>query len=158
MKYARVYKITNPLGQVYIGSTTQQYLCNRLSAHKYAYLNKSAPSQRQSYTSFILFDNCECIDDCQITLLENVDAKDKYELQNRARWWIQNTDCVNVNIPNRGWREYYKDKHAEIMERISTPTACPCGYVGRRDAMNRHMKTGKHREWMKLCCYPDNAF
>lgn len=155
MEYARVYKITSPNGLVYIGSTTQKYLCNRLSAHKYAYVTKNG---RVSYTSSKLFDSCDNLDDCKISLLENVDAKDKYELQNREKWWIKNTDCVNENLPNRKWGEYYKDKHDQIMEKVSEQTSCPCGYVGRRDAMTRHRKTNKHREWMKMCCYPDNAF
>tara|TARA_R100000655_G_scaffold27609_1_gene56166 strand:- start:1634 stop:2137 length:504 start_codon:yes stop_codon:yes gene_type:complete len=146
LNYARIYKLVNPLGQIYIGSTIQKYLSNRLASHRYVYRN---PDNGVSYNSKILFDSCDNIKDVKIYLLENVKTNDKYELHNRERYWIMNTDCVNKLIPNRSPKEYYHDKHAEILERVSKEVKCECGCKVRHDFLTRHKKNAKHENRMK---------
>ena len=106
LEFARVYKLVSSNGLVYYGSTTQRLLCNRLAQHKCMTLNNTPTS-----TSKILFaDGAEVV----ITLVENVEnCKDKYQLQARERWHIQNNECVNKYIPNRTSKEYYQDTKEE---------------------------------------------
>ena len=123
LEYARIYKLNSTNGLVYYGSTTQKHLSNRLSCHK-----TKAKNNSDQYTSHLLFaDGAEVV----ITLVENVEnCKDKYELQARERWHIQNNQCVNKNVPNRTqqeWaeankeemKEYYKKYYEQNKERIA---------------------------------------
>jgi len=105
LQYARIYKLESSNGLVYYGSTTVKYLSHRLAKHKNE-VNKT--SKRCS--SHLLFTEGDTV---TITLVENVEkCKDKYELQARERWYIENNECVNRQIPNRTskeWREENKE-------------------------------------------------
>tara|TARA_R110002012_G_scaffold110678_1_gene255284 strand:- start:43 stop:540 length:498 start_codon:yes stop_codon:yes gene_type:complete len=153
MEYARVYKLTNHLGEVYIGSTRQKYLSNRLASHRYSYLNRTEkPSDgcRQRYSSHILFDNADSLDEVKISLLENVEANDVYELQNRERHYIQNTDCVNQVIPTRTPKEWYDANAKDLNEKKKkNMVKCECGNIVRADCLARHKKTLCHTINMK---------
>ena len=114
----KIYKI-EPLngeeGDIYVGSTTKEYLSQRMDAHRTNYkcfLN----GKRSKTTSFILF-NKYGVSNCNIILLElgNVNSKD--ELLIRESHYIKSLKCVNKQIPLRTSKEYdefYKD---EIRER-----------------------------------------
>ena len=100
--YKIVCRITN---LIYIGSTTNKYLCNRLGQHKYAINNKNL---RQSTSKEVLKNN-----DYYIELIELVPCNSKDELTKRERFYIESTDCVNKCVPGRTSKEYYsvnKDK------------------------------------------------
>jgi hypothetical protein len=103
MEYARIYKMNSSNGLVYYGSTTQKYLSTRLAKHK-------CDVKKGECRSHLLFTEGATV---TITLVENVEnCKDKYELQARERWYIENSDCVNKNIPTRTekeWREENKE-------------------------------------------------
>jgi len=93
----KIYRIIdNTNGNVYIGKTDQP-LNIRLTKHKY---------------DFKVGKNCSS---CQI--LKNNDWR--YELieetddETRERYWIINTECVNVTIPGRTKKEYYEDNIVE---------------------------------------------
>lgn len=90
----KIYKIVdNTNDNIYIGITTQKYLCNRLSSHKYD----------KDCMSFEIIKN----DDYKIELIEETDDK------SRERYWIENTECVNKQIPGRTkkqWNSDNKDK------------------------------------------------
>jgi len=42
-------------------------------------------------------------------LIEDFSCKRSEELHARERYWIENTECVNKNIPTRTDKEYYQD-------------------------------------------------
>jgi hypothetical protein len=90
----KIYKIVdNTNGNVYIGKTKQKYLCDRLSSHKY---DKTCMSRE-------IIKNR----DYKIELIEET------EDETRERYWIENTECINKNIPGRTkkeWNENNKDK------------------------------------------------
>ena len=111
MEYARVYKLQSTNGLVYYGSTTQKVMTKRLSTHK------GKAKTGESSRSRLLFTDGATV---TITLVENVEnCKDKYELQARERWYIENNECVNKNIPNRTEEEIrvyhkeYRETHRE---------------------------------------------
>ena len=105
MEYARIYKMNSSNGLVYYGSTTMKYLSSRLAKHR-SEVNITSKRCR----SHLLFTEGDTV---TITLVENVEnCKDKYELQARERWYIENSECVNKNIPTRTekeWREENKE-------------------------------------------------
>jgi hypothetical protein len=127
----KVYKI-EPIceyeeGEIYIGSTTKQYLSQRMTAHRTAY-NHSKNGGKTQMTSFNLFDknggktqmtsfnlfDKYGINNCQIVLLELVNVNSKEELHQREAHYIRTLKCVNKNIPSRTKKEYREDNKEKI--------------------------------------------
>jgi hypothetical protein len=99
----KIYKIIdNTNGNVYIGKTKQKYLSSRLSVHR------SGAKNCRSCSSYEIIKN----GDYKIELIEET------EDDSRERYWVENTVCVNKNIPGRTgkeWgKEYYKVNKEEI--------------------------------------------
>ena len=92
----------------YIGSTTHD-INKRLSQHKYnynRYINKNGSCQNLLYcSSYEVLEH----DNYNIICLEVVNYENKKDLYNKEKLYIKNMDCVNKNIPNRKFKEYYKD-------------------------------------------------
>jgi len=85
----KIYRIIdNTNGNIYIGITTQT-LKRRLSDHEL----------RRECSSRDIIKN----GDYRIELIEETDDK------TRERYWIENTECVNKNIPGRTQKEYNKE-------------------------------------------------
>lgn len=109
----KIYKIepicSHDEGDVYIGSTSIPRLCNRLSGHKEKYNAYNNQKEKKRTSSFDLFDKYGA-ENCQIILIENVNAKTKDELRAREHYHITNTKCVNVSIPFLGCKSYENKK------------------------------------------------
>ena len=150
-----VYRLDSTNGLVYFGSTTQR-LSDRLKSHKYDAVNIETPC-----TSSLLFADGAIV---TITSVEDLpDCTDKYELQARERWHIENNECVNKNIPGRTreeWEEANKEKRAKQMkeweeankekraqQRLEKIT-CECGAVVSRRRISIHRKTQGHANKM----------
>ena len=115
----KIYKI-EPVsggeeGDVYIGSTTR-LLCQRMVCHRSDYNRWKLEKDRMQLTSSILFEKYG-IENCQITLLEAVEANSKEELIARERHYIQSLNCVNRVVPSRTLTEYYEDNKEYIADR-----------------------------------------
>ena len=112
----KVYKIQRIGGNsnIYIGSTTKQYLSQRMDKHRSDYKQHKA-GKRGLTTSFIIFDKYG-IENCEIVLLESVNCNSKDELLKRERYYIENNDCVNIMVPGRTYKEYYEDNKDKIVE------------------------------------------
>ena len=112
----KIYKI-EPIngedGDVYIGSTTKEYLSQRMTAHRYDY-KRYLEGKFNNVTSFKLFDKYG-IDNCKIILLELVNANSKDELHAREAHHIKLMTCVNRNIPLQTPKEHYEaNKDAKL--------------------------------------------
>ena len=105
----KIYKI-EPLngedGDVYIGSTTKKYLSQRMTAHRTSYTS-FLNGKRGKVTSYKLFDKYG-IDNCNIILLELVNANCKDELLAREAHYIKSVACVNRCIPLQTRKEHYE--------------------------------------------------
>lgn len=90
---SKIYKIVcNETGEVYIGSTTLYYLCNRISSHKSAY---RCDVKNQCASKNIIARN-----NFTAELIEKYPCESKEELKKRERHWIENTEnCINVCRP-----------------------------------------------------------
>ena len=93
----KIYKIIdNTNGNIYIGKT-KETLNQRLSKHKHDF--KRGKKRGKNCSSCIIIKN----GDYDIELIEETDD------DSRERFWILNTECVNITIPGRTQKEYKQD-------------------------------------------------
>ena len=112
----KIYKIEclssiNP-DDIYIGSTTKEFLSQRMDTHRSNYkkwLNGKAGHVR-AYDLFKKYD----IENCRITLIETYSCESRDALHAREGHFVRTINCVNKNIPGRTPKEYYEDNIKKI--------------------------------------------
>jgi len=93
----KIYKLVNEeLGLTYYGSTTLT-LNKRFSSHK-SYSSNNLTSKH-------LFEKGQV----KIILVEDYPCNEKIDLLKRERYYIENNECVNKNIPSRTIKESNKN-------------------------------------------------
>jgi len=133
-KYQRgkIYRIVcNTTGLQYYGSTCEDKLCKRLTRHKSDY-NRFLKNKRGYVASFKILEN----NDYAIILVENFPCNNKDELLKIERYYIENNECVNKNIPSRISKEYHQDNKDQINERKKIY------YDNNKERIN-----ARHKEW-----------
>ena len=102
----KIYKI-EPIcdhdeGDIYIGSTTKQYLSQRMTKHKSNYLSwrNNPQGKTPKLNSFDLFDKYG-LNNCHIILIKNFPCSSKDELYAGEALQIKNVKCVNKHVPFR---------------------------------------------------------
>ena len=109
--YGKIYKIEpitgGEAGDVYVGSTANKLLSQRMTCHRAEYTAWKS-GKRNRTTSSILFDKYG-IENCQIVLLEIVNVNTKDELVAREKHYIKSLDCVNKYVVGRTKLEYYRE-------------------------------------------------
>ena len=98
--------------EIYIGSTTKQYLSQRMEKHRssYKYWKEGKCGKTNS---FILFEKYG-VENCNIILLEYINAQSKDELTAKEAEYIKNYKCINKYLPfqtNEERKEKNKDKN-----------------------------------------------
>ena len=151
----KIYQIVdNTNNNKYIGSTCCS-LKNRLSKHKCAYKSFLKGLYGNTKSFDILKNN-----NYKIELLENCNIKTKQELLARERFYIENNECLNKNMPGRtdkeaqqyqkDYRETNKDKAKEYREtnkdKFKEKFDCPCGGQFTHCNKSIHIKTDKHQK------------
>ena len=115
---AKIYKIVdNTNDNVYIGSCCSS-LKTRLSTHKCSYemflfhnIKSYEINKNKDYIkSYEILKN----NDYKIELLEDCDINTKHELLERERYYIDNNECLNKNIPDISYNQYYNDNINKI--------------------------------------------
>jgi hypothetical protein len=113
----KVYKIEPTVehdkNDVYYGSTTKQYLSQRMENHRSSFNRKTGMC-----SSKILFEKFG-VENCVIVLLESVDAKSNDELKAVEAKYIINNGCVNQRIPLRTQKQYMKIYYDDNTEKIN---------------------------------------
>ena len=151
----KIYKLYSPTKNiVYYGSTAEKYLSRRFHKHLAHY--KRYKNGKIGYTTS--FDVLEC-EDYKIELLEEVSCNNVEQLRERERYYIENNECVNKNIPNqtqkewrnnnedyrksyeKKWRENNKD---HIIDHRKEKVICECGCEITRGNLSTHKKSPKH--------------
>ena len=150
----KIYKI-EPIcehdeGDIYIGSTTRDYLSSRMAIHRQVY-NKYKKGKSHFITSFILFDKYG-IENCKIYLLELVNANSRDELEAREGHYIRTLKCVNKLIAGRTKKEYGQIYYLANRERLSEGNkikfVCQCGSECRKSYKSSHCRTIKHQTYL----------
>jgi hypothetical protein len=109
---SKIYKIVcNVTALIYIGSTTQT-LSQRLQNHKKTY-RRYLNTNLGYLSSFKIIAN----ENYDIILVEEFPCQNKDQLHSRERYWIENTECVNIYIPTRTDKEYYEQNKEKLFEK-----------------------------------------
>ena len=141
---SKIYKIESITGEgeIYIGSTTKKYLSQRMQTHKNDYIQWKKGKHRKtaSYDIFDLYG----VENCKITLLENVECQSKDQLREREGYYIRTLKCVNKYIAGRNKEESKTD----YIQKIGI-LKCDCGgkYLNELNKKERHLETIKHTDW-----------
>ena len=148
-------------GDVYIGSTTKQYLSQRMDCHRRDYVQwKKGNIKVHKINSFDIFDKHN-VNNCRIILLETFPCQSKDELTSREAYFIRSMKCVNKIIPHRTRAEYKEDNRDDIRQKYMDyydinkesikrkrkeigDVICECGTSISRHNLLRHQKLQKH--------------
>ena len=138
---AKIYKIVcNKTGLIYIGSTCQKLLSQRLSGHVRSYKRWKNDNTNSYTTSYTIIDN----GDYYMELLEAVSCSSFDELAKKERHYIESVNCVNKTIPGRKKQEYEQYNKEVIKEKQSVTTKCSkCSSVVVKRGLLRHQRSLK---------------
>lgn len=115
-KYQRgkIYTIrSNKTDLVYVGSTSQKYLSDRMSTHRYDFEGYKKGGRKY----LTVFDIFEVDKDCYIELYEYYPCNSKLELDKREGEVIRELVCVNKVVAGRTQKEYYQENKEYILTR-----------------------------------------
>ena len=175
---SKVYKIWSTQGdKIYVGSTTKQYLSQRMEKHRADYKHWKNGHYGQT-TSFQLF-NEYGLDNCFIELIEAKECNSKDELHQLEGKYIRELNCVNKNIAGRTHKEYRTDKKEQItaymkeyynqtkedkleyqkeyflynkqkiLDKQKQKINCECGIEYTYGHKSRHLKSNKHCQFIE---------
>jgi hypothetical protein len=115
----KIYKVEpnvdHEQNEIYIGSTTKEYLSQRMATHKGDYA-RWKNDKRGKVMIFDLFDKYGS-NNCDIILIENYVASSKDDLFSREKHFIQSLACINKYIPGRTLEEYKKENKNMLNEK-----------------------------------------
>jgi hypothetical protein len=115
-KKTKIYKIWSTQGKkIYIGSTTKDYLSQRMTAHRNKYYQYKKNKRGSCITSYLLFDEYG-LENCFIELIEAKECTNKDEKNQLEGHYIRTLKCVNKNIQGRTPKEYRKENDDKIKE------------------------------------------
>lgn len=108
--YSKIYKITNTINdEIYIGSTTYQYLCSRMNSHRMMVKDNTGRRKSKLYNLMRELG----VENFKIFLIEECKCNNKDELLDREQYYIKllnpslnMINCVKKN--NDEMREYKK--------------------------------------------------
>lgn len=154
-KRGKIYKLVSSFNDgVYIGSTTEKNLNNRLCRHLYDY-KRFKDGKGDYITSFDIIKD----GDVKIILLEEYSCDSISELLNREKFYIENNRSVNKIIParskkdsNKKYREENKKKISDQRkdyrlrnkEKINEKKICECGGKYTWNNKSIHFRSLKH--------------
>ena len=155
-KNGKIYKLVcSETNKIYIGSTCQP-LFKRKYGHK-SQIKKKCKFQNVSYKDFI---------EPEIFLIEDFPCERKEQLLARERYYIENIECVNIEIPRstkesnkisweknkdkyrEGYRQraakYFEENKEKISKKNKEKIKCECGKILSFASLSNHKKTKFH--------------
>lgn len=158
----KIYRIIcNTTNKVYIGSTCEVELNNRLSAHVNSY-NRYKKHGGSLLSSYQIIEH----GDYKIELIEEFPCESRKELCKREGELIQLYRCININIAGRGSKEYYKNNKSRLIagvksyqqanqEKIRVKNnkliQCECGKIIKYGCLYSHHKSKNHLLTIQEC-------
>ena len=164
----KVYKIQDVGGNMcYIGSTTKEYLSQRMTEHRQKYRKWLEDKSNDRFTVYEIFDTYG-VENCNIVLIELCPCNSKDELTKLESRYIRTENCVNKVIPDRGSIDYRYDYYitnlehqkkqvsdyrklnkAKIKEYKSQKVVCICGTTHIHDGKARHLRSKVHIKYIE---------
>lgn len=116
----KIYKIEPIIehdeNDIFIGSTTKQYLSQRMENHRSSYKSfKNQNKNKLDCSLYTIFDKYG-VENCRITLIEKVNVQTKDELLAKENYYIQNNKCINKLIPAKTKKELILEKQSKQKE------------------------------------------
>lgn len=173
----KIYKmISEHTEEIYVGSTSQKLLSQRMNKHRQDYKGYLA-GLLPYMTSFDIMKH----DDATLILLESLECKDRDELRAREQYWIDQLKENTVNKlkayrseeefkkqHNEAQKRYYeknkeelKEKHKDYYKQYreenkeklyakrSVVIECECGLNTTKLHKHRHEQTQRHKDLME---------
>jgi len=142
-RFGKVYKVINDVDDmVYIGSTTQKYLSQRMSNHRQCARldNSSLMYQHMRRVG---------IEHFKIVFVENVPCDHIYELASREEHWRQQVKSeLRLNmIAARQTQQTHDESRARSRDYNKLPMTCDCGAQITKNSLSRHRRSKKHIAW-----------
>ena len=135
----KIYKIVcNTTGLIYVGSTCEQRLSQRLTKHVATY--KQHLKNNYAYCSS--YDIIEK-GNYEIILLETCPCSTSEELRMRERFYKENINCINLKNPcktkedAREWIINYRNKNRDLVNAIARKS----------NNKNKEKKAFSHKQW-----------
>jgi hypothetical protein len=109
----KIYRVVcNITGLTYYGSTCEPTVARRLAKHVGDFKSFKEGKTNNYLTSFEVLKG----GNYAIFLVELAPCNTKMELRQRERYYIENNECVNKNIPTRTKVEWYLANRTQILE------------------------------------------
>ena len=167
---SKIYKITNDINdKIYIGSSTYQYLANRMNIHRQNVKDNTSRRNSPLNNEMRLLG----VEHFKIELIEKFPCNNKDELREREQYYIEllkpelnkfraNRDPKfeeneiirkkkyyedNKDLCNTRDREWYNKNKEKIAENGKIKFTCDCGTTCRVSDKLRHCKSKKHIEY-----------
>ena len=146
-------------GEIYIGSTTKQYLSQRMNEHRTLYARyQIGDTSSWRYTVYNIFDKYGIMN-CEIYLIESFPCNSKDELHSREGFYIRNKKWVNA-LKTGATREellqFKKNNRVKNKEKIEAYNEtrrvkfdCECGGRYSIAVTYMHIKSSPHLEYLK---------
>ena len=116
---SKIYKIESHKGnKIYIGSTTKQYLSQRMESHRSGY-QQWKNGKVNKVMAYDMFDEYG-VENCTIILIEAFPCNIKDELRAREGHFIKSMECVNKYIPGRSQKQWVEDNKEWKSEYLKT--------------------------------------
>lgn len=152
---SKIYKIESHLGnKIYIGSTTKEYLSQRMDSHRSEY-KRWKLCKTKKITAYEIFDEYG-LDNCNIVLIESFTCNDVNELRAKEAHFIKTLTCVNKAIPGRTLKEWYVDNREEKLKQ------CHEWYVANKEKMTEYhaiyRKENKEKRNECLTCLCESQY
>ena len=146
----KVYKIVSNTDDdiCYVGSTTKNYLSERMDSHRSAY-RLWKDGRNANVTVYKLFEKYG-VENCRIELLELVPCNSKDELRKKEGDHIKALNCVNKCIAGRTDKEYYEENKVILYEKQKIYTEKNKEHISERQKAYREKNKEQISEKQKI--------
>ena len=144
----KIYKIvSNETDRIYIGSTCEKYLSNRLAGHISEFKRYKEGKTKKYTSSFKLLE----LKSYEIILIEAYSCNSKAELNAREYYYIKQIENNTVNevIPKKTPEEIEIDKKRRNDIKQNKFYQCECGVYRLNRGWREHEITFQHKKYMR---------
>ena len=162
MDNGKIYKLINTENdKIYIGSSNNQYLSQRMNLHNQ--ICKDTSGRRNS--KLYIFMREIGIEKFKIELIEKYICETKQQLIEREQYWIEllkpqlnmfraianpnyEKDCRDKKERCERSKKFYEEHKEECLKKMKIKFTCECGTICNKGDKARHNKSKKHQDYI----------